>query len=167
MPNWCHNRVTFSGTGSDIDELTTQLESEESPFDFNNVIPMPEELRLVSSPIKVFRTKAEVDEYNAQQPQGIGEAITHAKHTALVKKYGHADWYTWSINNWGCKWNNGDDIDRDIVADSEYGYVQYDFETPWGPPVGIYQALCEMYPDMGISWFYDEPGMEFAGYLPD
>ena len=23
------------------------------------------------------------------------------------------------------------------------------------------------FPDVGISWFYDEPGMEFAGYLPN
>ena len=35
------------------------------------------------------------------------------------------------------------------------------------PADGIYKAIVEKYPDVGISWFYDEPGCELAGYLPD
>jgi len=94
----------------------------------------------------------------------MGKAITHAKHTALLKKYAHADWYNWSIENWGCKWNNGNDI---AIEDEEEGYIRYSFETPWGPPQGIYHALKEQYPEVQITWFYDEPGMQFSGYLPD
>ena len=29
------------------------------------------------------------------------------------------------------------------------------------------ERIREKYPDVGISWFYDEPGCELAGYLPD
>ena len=173
MPNWCFNRVTFSGTSGDIENLTAQLESDTSKFDFNNVVPMPEELRHNASPITAFKTKVEVDAYNAKSPfSGVGSnfemgrAITHAKHKALLKKYGHAEWYHWSIENWGCKWNNGNDVQMDNF-DNEHGYVQYGFETPWGPPTEIYEALRIMYPEVNISWFYDEPGMEFSGYLPN
>ena len=169
MPNWCFNRVTFSGTSGDIENLTAQLESDTSKFDFNNVIPMPKELRGIGSPVTAFKTKAEVEAYNAKQPASgfeLGRAITHARHQALLKKYGHAEWYNWSIENWGCKWNNGDDVQVDNF-DNEHGYVQYGFETPWGPPQEIYEALRLMYPKVNISWFYDEPGMEFSGYLPN
>ena len=30
-----------------------------------------------------------------------------------------------------------------------------------------FDKIKEDFPDVGISWFYDEPGMEFAGYLPN
>ena len=32
-------------------------------------------------------------------------------------------------------------------------------------PDVVIPMLKEKYPDVSISWFYDEPGMEFAGYL--
>ena len=166
MPNWCHNQVTFTGSTGDIENLVTQLASETTHFDFNKVIPMPTELRGVCSPVKAFKTKAEVAEYNNNVSEGIGQAITHAKHKALLKKYGHAEWYNWSLENWGCKWNNDNDVD--ISYDNkENSCVTYGFDTPWGPPEGIYLALREQFPEVRISWFYDEPGMEFSGYLPD
>ena len=39
------------------------------------------------------------------------------------------------------------------------------FNTAWAPPEAICNALREQYPDLSVSWFYDEPGMEFAEYL--
>ena len=45
--------------------------------------------------------------------------------------------------------------------------LSYAFNTPWSPPIAIYHALIEKYPEIkeNISWFYNEPQMEFAGYL--
>ena len=166
MPNWCFNRVTFTGSTGDIENLVAQLESDDSHFDFNKIIPMPAELAGIASPVKAFKTKAEVDEYNSQKPMGgfeMGKAITHAKHKALLKKYGHAEWYNWANEVWGCKWNNDHDVD--VSDDSAHGCASYSFDTPWGPPEGIYLALREQFPEVNISWFYDEPGMEFSGYL--
>ena len=37
-------------------------------------------------------------------------------------------------------------------------------DTAWGPPTGVIEALREQCPDFSISAFYDEPGMEMAGY---
>jgi len=31
----------------------------------------------------------------------------------------------------------------------------------------VYNHIAENYPKLDITWFYDEPGMEIAGYLPD
>ena len=71
-------------------------------------------------------------------------------------------WYSWNIANWGVKW----DINKQEVEDDD-GCFELEFETPWGPPNEIYDRLVELFPDVGISWFYDEPGMQFAGYLPN
>ena len=43
--------------------------------------------------------------------------------------------------------------------------IRYTFDTAWGPPVGVIHKLRELYPEVSVTAFYDEPGMEVAGYL--
>ena len=69
-------------------------------------------------------------------------------------------WYYWCIDNWGTKWDVSDlSIDYD---DSEQ--LELEFSTAWSPPEGIVQELRDKYPDLSFTCFYDEPGMEVAGY---
>ena len=66
----------------------------------------------------------------------------------------------WCVNNWGTKWDIGDvGID---YQDSEI--LELEFETAWSPPEGIMEKLREKYPELSFQCFYDEPGMESAGY---
>ena len=71
--------------------------------------------------------------------------------------------YDWCVANWGTKW--------DIEASSiEFEYedeeqLEISFDTAWSPPEPICYRLREMFKDLNFSWFYNEPGMEFAGYL--
>lgn len=51
------------------------------------------------------------------------------------------------------------------LTKKEVELLEYYFDTPWGPPQGIFDALKERFPGLGISWFYDEPGNMIAGYL--
>lgn len=52
MPNWVTNRLTITGTGSEalLKSLLTKCEheTENYVFDFNKILPMPEDLRIVS-----------------------------------------------------------------------------------------------------------------------
>ena len=73
-------------------------------------------------------------------------------------------WYHWCIDNWGTKWDAYDFSTNEV--DEECGYAEYEFSTAWAPADGIYNKIVEKYPDVSISWFFDEPGMEYAGYLP-
>lgn len=63
------------------------------------------------------------------------------------------NWYDWSIENWGTKWNSYD------------GYVQDEgisFHTAWGPPAPIVGALAKLI-EKPLRLIYDEPGMDFCG----
>jgi len=72
-------------------------------------------------------------------------------------------WYSWRVNHWGTKW----DIDAADVSFTEEhdDYLQIEFMTAWAPPCGICEKLREKYEDASITWFYDEPGIQDAGYI--
>ena len=70
-------------------------------------------------------------------------------------------WWDWRVQNWGTKWNSSE-CEVTIMDDEQ---VEYTFNTAWGPPEPIIHKLRELYPDVSITAFYDEPGMELAGYI--
>ena len=43
--------------------------------------------------------------------------------------------------------------------------IVIEFQTAWSPPESVCHKLRDIFPNVGFQWFYDEPGMEFAGYL--
>lgn len=137
MPNWCTNRVNVSGEPEDVKKLIALVRGEgaEGQFFLNSIIPMPVELEDTKAP---------------------------TTDSAAPVIDGYTNWYDWRINNWGTKWEVGE-VDY-YDADDE-GYVQWEFCTAWGPPEGACNRLRELFPDVSISWFYDEPGCELAGYL--
>lgn len=51
MPNWVKNEITFEGKKENIEALLNAVKSDESDFDFNKLIPMPESLNLISGSI--------------------------------------------------------------------------------------------------------------------
>ena len=72
------------------------------------------------------------------------------------------DWYMSRVNRWGTKWDAYSmEIDD---TDMPHGF-QATFETAWSPPEEICSAIREQFDDLSMSWFYDEPGCEIAGYL--
>ena len=140
MPNWCDNTVMIKGTKEEIVELKEKLYdySNKNVFNFEAIKKCPQELRSESAPQR------------NQQRAAI-----------LNKKYGASDWYQWQVNNWGTKWDTSDSyLD---YADEES--ASWYFSTAWSPPEGIYNELSRRFPDLSISWFFDEPGMQIAGYL--
>ena len=71
-------------------------------------------------------------------------------------------WYNWRVQNWGTKWDAYTmEIDD---TDMPHGF-EVQFETAWSPPEEVCHAIREQFDDLCISWFYDEPGCELAGYL--
>ena len=70
-------------------------------------------------------------------------------------------WYDWRVQNWDTKWDAYDVC----VTDDDPESVEIEFNTAWSPPEAICSAIREQYPDVSVSWFYDEPGCEIAGYL--
>ena len=152
MPNWCSNRVTVSGTEEDISKISDIFSDTKSIF--NRIIQSPDWKRLPNE-------KGQFPQLERMKNPKTGEVMWETYNFPDGKNDDR--WYDWNITNWGTKW--------DITVKSvEFGYeddeqLEMEFETAWAPPEPICYRLREMFKDLTISWFYDEPGMQTAGYL--
>ena len=169
MPNWCSNRVTISGDAADVKAFKEAVKGYSSNFNnlfsFDAIIPFPDELHGIGSPVTIVDAEEDIEKYKKDRSESefaLGNLpITKQRSHELIEKYGHNNWYDWCSDNWTCKW----DACEVRLEDYEADYIVYTFDTAWGPPESIYETLKLQHPDVHISWFYDEPGMQFAGYL--
>ena len=149
MPNWCSNRVSFySDDTSALEKLKNIFESDEP---FNSLVPAPDWKNTPNDKgeLPVLREMKDTE----------GRVI----HTTYDFPDGKNDdrWYDWNNCNCGTKWDVSD-VECDHWDGNSF---ECEFETAWSPPEGIYYALRQLFPDVDVSWFYDEPGMMVAGYL--
>ena len=173
MPNHCHNRVTFySDCENDIQKLhdifSKGLENDDhvdTGSVFGHFVPEPDWS-------KIPLTENDIKEYSFSRPRGeVGEVPVMVNNPdkpflngLRFKSTDVMDdrWYNWRVQNWGTKWDCYSlEIDE---CDLPHGF-EVNFETAWSPPEEICTAIREQYKNIDISWFYDEPGCEAAGYL--
>ena len=122
--------------GEGAEKIANKIQSEETPFDFTKIFPEPDYDKIEVEP--TFR-KEEKEDSDFRMPA----------------------WWDLRVQNWGTKWNSFD-CEVTILEDDQ---VEYTFNTAWSPPEGVIYKLRELYPDVSITAFYDEPGMEIAGYI--
>jgi hypothetical protein len=160
MPNWCENNVYVTGDPEDVAAFRVFVETEESPFDFEKILPTPPEVANVAH----MGDSTYVYERDAPgRPGGLPE-VPAEEVQRLIQAHGYADGWHWRVANWGTKW----DLDpEDVAMEETTSSLWYGFMTAWSPPAGIYAALRRRFPLLSISWRYDEPGLELHGYLAD
>ena len=151
-------------------------DGEEQAIDFSKIIPMPPELMITSGSnvdyglaVILFRERGDDSKLKPvlAYPWVKAENITNAEQLAnyLVEegradlaqgkqalenldKHGFKDWYSWSIANWGTKWN-------------AYSISEADdcimFDTAWSTPLPVIEELSSMFPNVEITLeFADE-----------
>ena len=151
MPNWCRNRVTVFGDSEELAKVAKIFKDEKSIFD--NIIQSPDWRRLPNA-------KGEYAKLEQHKNPKTGEVIWETYNFPDGKNDDR--WYHWCISNWGTKWD-ACNVDIEYADESQ---IEITFDTAWSPPEPICARLREMFGDLiSVSWFYDEPGMEIAGYL--
>ena len=172
-----------------VDDLATgEKSTHENVFDFNQLITMPEEIERTTSPTKIVDTQKEADELNEKDKDTIFNhgrvvAITKAQSELRGEMYGMTttwewgedksfsagkqvkvpivNWHDWATEYWGTKWNSSDARVIDIPNDS----LVYEFQSPWGPPIAIYERLVKDFPNLHIHWYMGGVEMEQEGTL--
>lgn len=134
MPNHVTNIVTFEGDQT-IEAI--ELMKGETAFDFNRIIPMPNELVGTISPQREPRRR----EGESEQEHFLNVEEWRKNQQRLLKLYGATDWYDWSIANWGTKWNA-----YDVSANGN----EVIFDTAWSSPFPVFVALSKKFLNLKI-----------------
>lgn len=124
MPNNCYGKLKILANGPRIEEVLWFIRSENRLFDFNKVIPMPDYIYTGS----------------------IGPEEK--------ERYGKNNWYDWSWEHWGTKWNA---VDVSVDGDSLY------FWTAWSPCSPVILELSRIFPDVGFMYYFLDEGGFFSG----
>lgn len=133
--NWVKNRITLhDAEQEEIDKVFDFLKSEDCEVDFNNIIPMPAELMDTEAgsesntlweyyQAKEFGDYTEIDKHFAYPWITVAGIETrddlldfflelkpdiyeHGRYLhELDEIYGYHDWYGWSCDHWGVKYN--------------------------------------------------------------
>ena len=159
MPNHCHNRVTFYASPEHNDQIAKikQIFLDENCF--TQIIPEPD---WANTPLMSKDVQGLV--YDRGKVGELPQYVEDPWKRLVFKSTDRTDdrWYDWRVQNWDTKW---DCYDVNIVDDDPEN-MEIEFNTAWAPPEAICHALREKYEDtVAISWFFDEPGCEIAGYL--
>lgn len=78
-----------------------------------------------------------------------------------IRLYGAANWYDWSMKNWGTKWNAYELV---VHEDSETVLSGY-FKTIGSPPQPVFETIAKQFPHIDIEFHYIGESMGFAGSL--
>jgi len=182
MPNYCMNKVVLWGDDYLINEVKSKVSSSDSLFDFNQIIPMPEEVRNTEHGSVSFASEAAalylldgtinnhlrwmMERYDVgikELPNVISEWEKQGKVDLAMGQriitnrnsfHGCGDWYEWAIENWGTKWEASDVVFSDNCVS---------FETAWSPSVPVIEKLSDMFKELTIEYKYFEPGIGLAG----
>ena len=65
----------------------------------------------------------------------------------------------WEKENWGCKWG----AFEIRILDEWEGFITYEFNTPWSPPLEFLEAVAKQWPTLVLILEYDEPGVGYKG----
>ncbi len=177
MPNYVQNILRLEGKENRIKDLLEAVKDEKTAFDFNKLLPMPEDLAIECSSVQdlsfavyLYKQSGEIQDFlhlrysnyckqtkKISLPQYI-ELLLQNKSASLelgekafnnLKAYGHRDWYSWCIDNWGTKWNA---MDVEI-----YTYAnEIRFQTAWSAPEPVIAKLAELFPDITIHFLWSD-----------
>ena len=157
MPNWCHNRITAYGNEDKIEEVKKIFESK-TPF--NDIFPQPDWNNTPNENGEL----PQLEQHKGKDGQIIFETYNFPD--------GKNDdrWYDWRNSNWDTKWDVAGNVEVEeerwgADGNDELESFTAEFQTAWSPPEAICMRLRQLFPNVNISWFYDEPGMQTAGYL--
>ena len=156
MPNHTTNFVTIE-TNTNVqeeiqalEELKNYLRIKEDMFDFNGIIPMPEEIKKGATLGHDFETGAKKEHKDYVLDGGVYKPKHRLARKRLMMEYGADNWYDFSCLHWGTKWNA---YEIEVIQNEEHTLF-VSFLTAWDSPRGIAERIkryCEQH-NLVLDW---------------
>jgi Api92-like protein with ferredoxin domain len=124
MPNHCTNVLSLSGSQTEIDECFDSVKGDDRAFDFNKVLPYPEEYAALDRAAEQWK-KDNPGEWKGRPKDGF-----------------NSGGYEWCCENWSTKWNAYEEC-----RDPKDG-TKIIFRTAWNPPTKVLIELSKRFPSL-------------------
>ena len=176
MPNHISTNFRVTGPISEVNRFIRDADDKDRVLSLDSLLPMPGELRYVSSPVKIM-TQAAIDKqwaewkinkeagktssFDNDRPFGLG--ITKETSDSYKAKYGTDNWYDWAISNWGSKWGVYDETEWDITEDGDISSAGIWYQTAWSPVTKAWEAISKNYPTLEFFHEFADEGGGFVG----
>jgi hypothetical protein len=174
MPNHAANILTIAGPSADVNSFINLVKTKEKNFDFNQAFPIPDELKNTVSPT-IIMTQEQIDDEKKKfesltddqklwnpSPRGI----TQETSDALKLKYGHDNWYSWKLDNWGTKWGAYDEGEWEFSdEEDDQSVAKIFYNTAWSPASAFLANVSKNFPRLTFSHIFsdEEGGASFVG----
>jgi len=134
MPNHITNKLHLVGDDEHIKKLIIAIKDDKvglGSVDFNKILPMPEHI------------------------------FTGDLGTEERKKYSENNWYDWSVENWGTKWNAYGFLGMTSEEKLPYASAEehqkahgniLEFQTAWSGVSELMRKLSEIFPNVEIRY---------------
>lgn len=177
MPNYVAVKITITGEKEKVDQVVNVVCSKQEDgkpyvFDFNKIVPMPEELNiesgsrgewgkrylLLKAKLPVTWTEDDrefVEKFEKRDKDDFYSCVELGKkYLSNISKYGYETWWGWCSDpaNWNTKWNScSPEYDR--INDN---CAVYTFDTAWSFCFPVIEKLSKMFPDVEIEFAYSD-----------
>lgn len=154
MPNWVSCELEINGPAKEIKRFQKEAKGDGQLISLDKLYPCPKELR----------DTAAMPGLTAENAKDGESLKTYNQVQENMKKYGHSDWYSWCVSNWGCKWNIGDGYDSVYLCHAFASTkVVYEFMSAWDPPREAFFEISKMFPELEFNLCFQEGGNCFEG----
>lgn len=127
-------------------------------IDFGRVIPMPDILKKVISPIRKGENGRTMLYAEYDNPFSSKSIEATEEEQAELDQYPFESWYDWSVSNWGTKWNG-----YDFQQVSSQASYEFSFNTAWSFPHPIIDTLVHRFPRVSFDVLWFDEGWCHAG----
>jgi len=186
MPNHVTTRCSISGSPESLKVFSDKVLTNDH-FDFGSIIPKPVEVENSESSTDAYTGFYALtgkyasfmgdvqdvswdqwvrDHYNYSHFSSREEllsGLTDAQRSAgeraarCYEVSGYVDWYQWSIDNWGTKWNS-----YDVSIHRSPSTLEIVFNTAWSFPLPVFAKMQEMFPDLAFTTHSVDEGWNFV-----
>jgi len=161
MPNWTTNIIRAEGDEHDIAFFLDAVKAPDVIFDFDRIIPMPEILKHTGSGQRRIGRKNVtswfvINDKGPLMPDDDDVRLFTPAEEAALAEIGHRDWYSWSNENWGTKWDaRHTEITEQCLNNT---WVEIRFDTAWAAPLPIFHRMFEIFPKLSFTCSWQHEG---------
>ena len=193
MPNWCTNDLEIRGNEKDIAAIAALCRFNEGTFDFNAVVPMPQELKITCGSTTdnglavLYGEWQRALRYRVRPESALASSTTppetRQELIALIEAHPEMFWNI-SLNEarqakaneerYGAKtwyewcianWGTKWSAGDGLDVHVAGTSIGLVFDTAWSPPVPVIVALCKRFPKIKVAMHYVDEGGCFEGEL--